>query len=50
MVNKCEVMPWNEVCAKEKDLYGHVRRDTYQCDEESCKSDKVILILSNLDS
>ncbi len=50
--NKGTVIAWNEVCAEEKDLYGHVRRDADQRDEESCKHGKVILILilSNLDS
>lgn len=28
------------MCAKEEDLYGHVRRDADQRDEESCKHGK----------
>jgi hypothetical protein len=39
---------WNEVCTKEDDLYGHVRRDADQM--KSCEHGKLILILSNLDS
>jgi hypothetical protein len=38
------------VCAKEKDLHGHVQRDANQRDEESCMHGKVILILSFLES
>ena len=47
-INKGEVIHRNEVCASEKDLCGHMRRDADQRDEESCKHGKVILILSNL--
>lgn len=51
MVHKGEVVAWKEVCAKEMDLYGHVRRDADQRDEGSCKHgngkvDLLIMILS----
>ena len=49
-VNNGEIIAWNEVCTKEKDLYGHVRRDADQRDEESCKHGKLFVTLSNLDS
>jgi hypothetical protein len=43
---KCEesikvIIAWYEMCATEKGLYGHVRRDADQRDEESCKHGKV---------
>lgn len=35
MINKGDIIPWNEACAKGKDLYGHVQWDANQHDEES---------------
>lgn len=43
--NKGEVLSWNEVGAKEKDLYGVCNATLISRDAECCKHGKGILIL-----